>query len=81
MKQQLCLENNYQTGKFEETTLFTEGRKKHIIYIYIYIYIRRGPQLKKDPRKKKKKKMRREKGKNVFSFTYEPQERFICSEG
>ena len=45
MKQRFCFENNYQTGKFEETTLFAAGRR-------IYICIRRGPQLKKDPQKR-----------------------------
>ena len=49
MKQRFCFENNYQTGNFEETTLFTVGRR-------IYVCIRRGPQLKKRPAKKEKKK-------------------------
>ena len=61
-KRQLCLEKNYQTGKFEETTLFVVGRRIYI-YIYIYIYIRRGPQLKKRPAKKEEEKDENREGK------------------
>ena len=45
MKRRICLKNNCQIGKFEETTLFAAGEERN--NIYIYIYIRRGPLLKK----------------------------------
>ena len=75
MKRRLCLENNCQTRKFEETTLFVAGKKEKK-----YIYIRRGPLLKKAREERKKKEEKRE-DRNVFSFTYKPQERFICLGG
>ena len=52
MKRRLCFENNCQTGKFKETTLFAAGRR-------IYVWIRRGPQLKKKKRTHKKKRRRK----------------------
>ena len=51
----LCFENNCQTEKFEETTLFAAGRR-------IYVWIRRGPQLKEKKTAKKEKKREDEKG-------------------
>ena len=76
MKRRLYLENNCQTGKFKETTLFAAAKEKK----YNIIYMRRGPLLNKSREERKKKEERRE-DRNVFSFTYEPQERFICSGG
>ena len=55
MRRQLCFENNCQTGKFEETTLFAAGRR-------IYVWIKRGPQLKKKETAKKEKNREDEKG-------------------
>ena len=55
MKRWLCFENNCQTGKFEETTLFAAGRR-------IYVLIKRGPQLKKKKIAKKEKMREDEKG-------------------
>ena len=49
MKRWLCLKNNCQTGKFEETTLFAAGKKIYIIYII------RGPLLKKAHEERRKR--------------------------
>ena len=62
MKRRFCFENNYQTGKFEETTLFAAERR-------IYVWIRRGPQLKKKKntyKKKRRRKKMREWQKRLF---------------
>ena len=74
----VVFQNNYQVGKFEETTLFTVG-----IYIYIYIYeyicmCKVGTTVKKACERKEDGKTKRA---EKFLFTYEPQEHFICSRG
>ena len=52
------------------------------IYMYIYmnidVCVRYGPLFKKPT---KEKKMERQKGQGSLLFTYELQERFICSRG
>ena len=55
MKWWLCLENNCQTGKFEEITLFVAGKKIYIIYIY-----KKGSTALKRPAKKEEKDEKRE---------------------